>query len=46
MDKKKFELPEIEVINFDEKDVITASGITTNGTYDDTDLGNHFDLGV
>ena len=32
--KLKFEDPNIEIISFNEADVITASTFTTNGSYD------------
>lgn len=38
MDKKKFQLPELEVIKFDEKDVITASIYGTNNIFDINDV--------
>ena len=33
--KLKFEDPNIEIISFNEADVITTSTFTTNGIYDD-----------
>lgn len=31
--KKKYVMPEIEVVRFDEQDVITTSTFSTSGTY-------------
>ncbi len=42
--KKKFKEIKTEVISFDDADIITSSGLTTDGSYNDGDLGNYFDF--
>ena len=49
MEKKKlFVEPEVEVVRFDEKDVITASptAMTTSGSYAIESIKNFFNIGV
>ncbi len=40
--KEKFKEVKIEVIPFDDADVITSSGLETSGSYDDSSLGDYF----
>ncbi|MGN1103489.1 MAG: hypothetical protein ACI4QI_01305 [Candidatus Coproplasma sp.] len=46
MEKKKlFVEPEVEVVRFDEKDVITAS-LNSSGIYDVNSIKDFFNIGV
>ncbi|MGN0804987.1 MAG: hypothetical protein ACI4MS_06360 [Candidatus Coproplasma sp.] len=45
MTKKKFSQPEIEVVNFDCKDVITSSNLySTNNIFED--ISNLYDVSI
>lgn len=45
--KKEFKLPEIEVVQFDAKDVITGSGeYSSNGIYSIDSIKNFFNIKV
>ncbi|MGN0805134.1 MAG: hypothetical protein ACI4MS_07100 [Candidatus Coproplasma sp.] len=46
--KKKFEMPQIEAIRFDEKDVITqvSSPFATDNIYDVNSLKGYFNINV
>lgn len=47
MEKKKFFVePEVEVVRFDVKDVITASNITSNGVYNLQSIKDFFNISV
>ena len=47
MEKKKlFVEPEVEVVRFDVKDVITASNLTSKGSYNLDSIKGFFNIGV
>ena len=47
MEKKKlFVEPEVEVVRFDVKDVITASNLTSNGVYNLQSIKDFFNISV
>ena len=47
MEKKKlFVEPEVEVVRFDIKDVITASNLNPNGVYDPQSIKDFFNINI
>lgn len=47
MEKKKlFVEPEVEVVRFDVKDVITASNLNPNGVYDPQSIKDFFNINI
>ncbi len=47
MEKKKlFVEPEVEVVRFDVKDVITASNLNSNGVYDPQSIKDFFNTNI
>lgn len=44
--KKQFKMPQVEVIKFNAKDVITASNYASTGSYDIDSIKNFFNIKV